>query len=125
MSQIKGKNTKPELVVRSLLHRLGYRFRLHRKDLPGKPDIILPKYKVALFIHGCFWHRHENCKFCYIPKSNLDFWSKKFQETVVRDNKKKKQLEKSGWRVEVVWECEISDLKALSKKLNGFFPLHI
>ena len=82
MSRIKDKNTKPELVVRSILHRMGYRFRLHRKDLPGKPDIVLPKYKTVIFVHGCFWHRHKGCKYAYQPKSRVDFWQKKFKGNI-------------------------------------------
>ncbi|MES0491809.1 MAG: DNA mismatch endonuclease Vsr, partial [Leptospirales bacterium] len=84
MSRIQGKNTKPELIVRSYLHSLGYRFRIHRKDLPGKPDIVLTKYKLVIFVHGCYWHRHKNCKLAYTPKSNVDFWLKKFDENIVR-----------------------------------------
>src|SRR5687767_12852388 len=85
MSRIKGKNTKPEIILRSLLHKSGFRFRLHSKNLPGKPDIVFPKHRMAIFVNGCFWHRHENCKYCYTPKSRNEFWNSKFQRTIERD----------------------------------------
>lgn len=119
MSRIKNRDTKPELIVRSLLHRMGYRFRLHRKDLPGKPDIVLPKYKTVIFVHGCFWHRHPRCKFAYTPKSRLDFWLEKFQKNVHRDAKIKRQLEKLGWHVITIWECQTKDLSRLTKSLKS------
>lgn len=109
MSRIKGKDTKPELIVRTLLHRMGYRFRLHRKDLPGKPDIVLPKYRTVIFVHGCFWHRHKGCKFAYIPKSRVEFWQKKFKENVQRDKKKQAELKKAGWKVIIIWECQVNN----------------
>lgn len=106
MSRIKGSDTKPELVVRSFLHKHGFRFRLHVKNLPGKPDIVLPKYKTVIEIRGCYWHRHEGCKFAYTPKSNLDFWNAKFKENVARDAKNDEVLSAMGWQVIVIWECE-------------------
>lgn len=119
MSRIKGKDTKPEIVVRALLHKMGYRFRLHRKDLPGKPDIILPKYKKIIFVHGCFWHRHKNCKFAYTPKSRVEFWENKFSRTIERDKLHQIQLKKKGWDVHVIWECEIKNISKLSIKINS------
>lgn len=118
MSRIRGKNTSPELLVRSLLHRLGYRFRLHRRDLPGKPDIILPKHKAVVFVHGCFWHRHSRCKYAYTPKSNLEFWRDKFHGNVQRDRVTARRLRKLGWRVIVVWECQTADAKELAERLT-------
>ncbi|HCO27064.1 MAG: very short patch repair endonuclease [Gimesia sp.] len=118
MSRIKNRDTKPELIVRSLLHRMGYRFRLHRKDLPGKPDIVLPKYKTVIFVHGCFWHRHKGCKYAYNPKSRVDFWKKKFASNVKRDITASKELESNGWKVIIIWECETSDIDALARLLN-------
>lgn len=117
MSRIQASNTKPELIVRSLLHRMGYRFRLHRKDLPGKPDIVLPRYHAVVFVHGCFWHRHEGCKECTTPKSNTEFWLKKFKKNVERDVRVAQELEGMGWKVVVVWSCETKDLSELSKRL--------
>lgn len=108
MSRIKSKNTKPEIILRSLLHKSGFRFRLHDKKLPGKPDIVLPKYQSVIFVNGCFWHRHENCKLSYTPKSRQDFWDKKFSDTVNRDHKKIKLLREAGWNVITVWECELN-----------------
>ncbi len=102
MSRIKGKDTKPEKTVRSILHKNGFRFRLNRKDLPGKPDIVLPKYKSVVLVHGCFWHRHPRCKFAYNPKSRVTFWQNKFNKTVERDKFVKKELRKMGWKVIVV-----------------------
>ena len=110
MSAIKGKNTKPEVMVRQLLHRLGYRFRLHRKDLPGSPDIILPKYKTAIFVNGCFWHRHTDCKYASTPNTNRDFWEIKFSENVERDKRNYAALRTLGWKVLIIWECEIKKL---------------
>jgi DNA mismatch endonuclease (patch repair protein) len=107
MSRIHGSNTRPELIVRSILHKMGYRFRLHDKKLPGKPDIVLPKYKAAIFVHGCFWHRHPECKYAYIPKSRTDFWNKKFEANIQRDKKNLLQLQEAGWLALIVWECEI------------------
>ncbi len=118
MSRIKCKDTKPELIVRTLLHMMGYRFRLYRKDLPGKPDIVLPKYRTVIFVHGCFWHRHKGCKFAYIPKSRVEFWQKKFKENVQRDKKKQANLKKAGWKVITIWECETSKLSELEKKIK-------
>jgi DNA mismatch endonuclease (patch repair protein) len=118
MSRIKGKDTKPELVVRSILHKMGYRFRLHRKDLPGTPDIVLPKYKTVIFLHGCFWHRHKGCKYAYTPKSRVKFWKDKFAETVKRDKQHLKQLKENGWEVFIVWECETKDMDKLKKIIN-------
>lgn len=118
MSRIKGRNTKPELAVRSLLHRMGYRFRLHRADLPGKPDIVLPRYKTVIFVHGCFWHRHKDCRFAYTPKSRTDFWLNKLESNVIHDIQVKYDLEILGWRVITVWECELRELSQLSSKLN-------
>ena len=107
MSRITGKNTKPEILLRSLLHREGFRFRLHDKQLPGKPDIVLPRYRTVIFVNGCFWHRHKNCKFAYMPKSRKRFWSTKFERTVKRDQEKQEALTNMNWQVIVVWECEL------------------
>lgn len=121
MGKIKGKNTKPEMVVRSLCHAMGLRFRLHRKDLPGSPDMVFPKYRLCLFVHGCFWHRHPGCKYAYTPKTRLDFWLPKLQRNVERDREKEEALRALGWRVEVVWECETKDLARLQDILLKTF----
>lgn len=106
MAAIKGKNTKPEVKLRSLLHRLGFRFRLHVKKLPGKPDIVLPKYKTAIFVNGCFWHGHENCKHFRLPKTRTEWWKEKIEKTKIRDAAKSQSLIDLGWNVITVWECE-------------------
>jgi len=121
MSQIKSGDTKPEKIVRSLLHRKGYRFRLHKKNLPGKPDIVLPRYKKIIFVHGCFWHRHEECRYAYNPKSRVEFWQEKFKQNVIRDTKVREELLLLGWDVYVVWECETKKFEVLEKKLNNIF----
>jgi DNA mismatch endonuclease, patch repair protein len=122
MSRIKSRDTNPEKTVRSLLHNLNYRFRIHRKDLPGKPDIVLPRYKTVIFVHGCFWHRHRNCKYAYTPKSRVDFWQQKFEENQQRDRRAKHQLQKLGWRVVTVWECETKQIQTLSRRIKRLLP---
>jgi len=107
MASIRGKNTKPELRVRRGLHALGVRFRLHRRDLPGSPDLVLPKYRVALFVHGCFWHRHDSCKLAYTPAANRQEWEEKFKGNVARDRRQIALLLQMGWRVFVIWECAL------------------
>jgi DNA mismatch endonuclease (patch repair protein) len=120
MSQIHSKNTKPELIVRKWLWHHGYRYRLHGKDLPGKPDIVLPKYNAVIFVHGCFWHRH-NCRFASTPATRKDFWVEKLNGNVKRDQENIKKLEENSWRVLVVWECEIKAWDStLEKKLYDF-----
>lgn len=121
MAAVKGKNTKPEIAVRKLLHKLGYRFRLHRKDLPGKPDIVLPKYKTVIFIHGCFWHRHAGCKYASTPSSNTVFWEKKFEENVGRDRKNIEKLETLGWKVITIWGCEVNEEERVLSALAELF----
>ena len=118
MSRIKNRNTRPEMTVRSMLHRMGYRFRLHRADLPGKPDIVLPRYKTVIFVHGCFWHRHKDCRFAYTPKSRTDFWLKKLESNAIRDQQVKTDLERLGWRVITVWECELREPIQLGSRLD-------
>ena len=120
MSAIKSKNTKPEIFVRKLLHSMGYRFRLHKKDLPGSPDIVLPKYKTVIFVHGCFWHRHQNCKYASNPKTRIEFWEKKFKENIERDKKTQEKLKNLGWKTKIVWECEIKKQDKLIKKIEDF-----
>ena len=107
MSRIKSGNTKPEIVVRSLLHNMGYRFRLHRKDLPGKPDIALPMYNSVIFVHGCFWHRHKGCRFMTTPATNTRFWAAKLKRNAERDSEHIQQLSAMGWRAAIVWECAL------------------
>jgi len=119
MSRISGVDTAPERFVRSLLHGMGFRFRLHDKALPGKPDIVLKKHRTLIFVHGCFWHRHEACRYCYSPKSNLEFWQAKFKRNVSRDTEVKQGLRKLGWHVLTVWECEVANEKKLRRKLMG------
>ena len=117
MSAIKSKNTKPEITLRKLLHSMGYRFRLHRKDLPGSPDIVLPKYKTVIFVHGCFWHRHENCKYATTPKTRKEFWEKKFRENINRDNLNQANLSLKGWKIIIIWECQLKgDIKKLIRE---------
>lgn len=118
MSRIRGKDTEPERIVRSLLHRMGYRFRLNRADIPGKPDIVLPKYKTVILVHGCFWHRHKGCKYCYTPKSRMEFWQAKFESNIKRDKVVKKELTRLGWRIIVVWECELRYTDELGKRID-------
>jgi len=108
MSRVRSKNTKPELIVRSLLHRMGFRFRVNRSDLPGKPDIVLSKYKTVVFVHGCFWHRHKGCKRATAPSTRREFWEKKFTANVERDKRNCHELQAQGWKVVVLWECEVS-----------------
>ncbi|MBC2705609.1 very short patch repair endonuclease [Desulfobacula sp.] len=121
MSRIKNRDTKPEIAVRSLLHRMGYRFRLHRKDLPGKPDIVLPKYRTVILVHGCFWHRHEGCNLAYKVKSNVKKWEAKFARNVERDKTKRNKLLELGWQVKIIWECETKDKKKLKQIVHDFF----
>ena len=120
MSKIKGKNTKPEKFVRSLLHALGYRFRLHRKTLPGTPDIVLPKYKAVIFVNGCFWHGHDGCKRATIPDTNKEFWERKISANKARDQKNIFDLEKLGYRCLVIWQCELKDKNLLIQRLLNF-----
>jgi len=119
MSRIKSSNTKPEIIVRSLLHNMGYRFRLHRKDLPGKPDIVLPRYKSVIFVHGCFWHRHKGCKNAASPKTKKTFWREKFRANVERDRKVQKEMKSMGWKIQIIWECELSDPEEVRKSLKS------
>lgn len=122
MSRVKVKNTAPEVKLRSILHRNGFRFRLNRKDLPGKPDIVLPKYKAVIFVHGCFWHGHD-CKRGHRPHTNTDFWNEKIDKNIQRDELDVIKLNELGWRVFIVWECEIKEKNedALVSRIKKFF----
>jgi DNA mismatch endonuclease (patch repair protein) len=123
MSQIKGKNTKPEMLVRKFLHTNGFRYRLHVKNLPGKPDIVLPKYRTVIFVHGCFWHGHNHCRYYVVPKTRTDWWLNKINGNIANDVKAVKSLKKDGWRVITLWECELKPLiieKTLSSLLKKF-----
>ncbi|MDG0067668.1 DNA mismatch endonuclease Vsr [Burkholderia sp. IO2] len=108
MSLIRGRDTQPELALRRALHRLGLRFRLHGAGLPGKPDLVFPRYKTVVFVHGCFWHQHTGCSIATIPKSNTQFWMEKFKKNIDRDKRVSAQLNELGWKVLVAWECELS-----------------
>jgi DNA mismatch endonuclease (patch repair protein) len=118
MSRIRGKDTAPELAVRSLLHRMGFRFRLHRRDLPGTPDIVLPRHATVVFVHGCFWHRHAGCKGATTPKTRRAFWRAKFEANVERDRRNRRDLRKLGWKVLTVWECQIRKTDRLESSLR-------
>lgn len=121
MSKIRGKDTKPEKILRSALFKSGYRFRIHRKDLPGKPDIVLPKYNAIIFVHGCFWHYHADCREGRIPSTNSKFWEEKLQKNIIRDQQHNLKLQEAGWRVMTVWECEIEKhLETLMVKVADF-----
>ena len=120
MSRIKGKDTKPEMVVRSLVHNMGYRFRLHRKDLPGKPDLVLPRHKKVIFINGCFWHIHNCKKGKSTPATNAEFWQNKREATRQRDKRNIKALKALGWDVLVIWECQLKTPEKLHQKIQSF-----
>ena len=123
MAAIRGKDTAPELAVRKMLHGMGLRFRLHRKDLPGRPDIVLPRHRTVVFVHGCFWHRHESCRFTTTPKTRREFWQAKFDGNVARDSRNQADLVELGWRVLVVWECELREAAVVHDRLVGEFDL--
>jgi DNA mismatch endonuclease (patch repair protein) len=118
MANIRGRNTRPEQAVRRAAHRLGLRFRLHRRDLPGSPDLVFPRLRTALFVHGCYWHRHNGCKYSSIPKSNVEFWLKKLQTNVDRDIRVRRELETGGWNVVIIWECETRDINTMTDILT-------
>jgi DNA mismatch endonuclease (patch repair protein) len=118
MSRIKGKDTKPEMLVRKFLFSKGFRYRLHDKKLPGKPDIVLPKYKTVIFIHGCFWHGHEGCKYYVVPKTRTEWWLEKIGKNIVNDEKAVAALVEQGWKVIVIWECDLKK-KGIKNALSG------
>jgi DNA mismatch endonuclease (patch repair protein) len=120
MRAVSQANTGPELRVRRLLHALGYRFRLHRKGLPGTPDIVLPKHKAIVFVHGCFWHRHPRCCKSTVPKTNRDYWREKFSANVARDRENRRQLRALGWRTLIIWECWTKEVAKLQRRLEAF-----
>lgn len=117
MRRIRGRDTQPELKVRRGLHRMGFRYRLHRKDLPGKPDIVLTRHRAVVFVHGCFWHRHDGCRMATTPASNVEFWKRKFAANVERDQRNRQALVAAGWRVLIVWECETRHIEPLLARL--------
>lgn len=118
MSRIRSRDTKPEIIVRSVLHRAGFRFRLHVKELPGKPDIVLPKHRAVIFVHGCFWHQHGGCGRSTMPSSRAEYWRPKLEANVARDKLHRTKLSKLGWKVGVVWECETRELPAMIERLE-------
>lgn len=122
MRRVGSKNTKPEMLVRSLLHRAGLRFRLHATELPGKPDIILPRWQTVIFVHGCFWHRHKNCPEATLPATNQAYWVPKFTRTLLRDRKNRMALTRMGWKVAIIWECETKRPETLMRKIHALFP---
>lgn len=117
MAGIRGRDTAPEMAVRRVAHRMGLRFRLQRKDLPGRPDLMLPKHRLAVFVHGCFWHRHEGCRYASTPKSRVAFWTEKFESNVARDARQEAALRALGWRVLIIWQCETRDEAAVERRL--------
>jgi DNA mismatch endonuclease, patch repair protein len=120
MSRVKGRDTQPEKIVRRLLHAMGYRFRLHHPDLPGKPDIVLPKHKKVVFVHGCFWHGHAGCPRAARPTSNMAFWNQKIDKTIARDIKAQAALDSLGWKTLVIWQCKTKDTAQLQRQLKSF-----
>ena len=123
MRRVKGRNTTPELAVRKALTRLGARYRLHRKDLPGKPDIVMPGRELVIFVHGCFWHGHDCARGARVPKQNRDYWVEKVGRNVARDERSRAALVGLGWRMETIWECELKDLAGLDLRLRGLLDL--
>jgi len=124
MRRVHSTDTTPERRVRSLLHRLGYRFRVHRPDLPGKPDIVLPRRRTVVFVHGCFWHRHQDCPHATTPATRQEYWLPKFRRTIARDKKNQGELRERGWNVVVVWECETKDLLKLGERISRLIDLY-
>jgi len=120
MGRVKGRDTKPEILVRSIVHRMGYRFRIHRRELPGNPDIVLPRHRKVIFVHGCFWHGHRRCPRSERPSSNKSFWNTKLDKNVERDERLRRVLRRMGWRVFVVWECETRAPDKVLRKLGRF-----
>lgn len=120
MGRVRSKNTKPELVVRRLVHSLGYRYRLHRTDLPGCPDLVFVSLKKLIFIHGCFWHRHNGCPNTRLPKSRLDFWQPKLEANRTRDARNLRRLRARGWRILVIWECQVRNVAKLERRITRF-----
>lgn len=117
MSRIKGVNTRPEMLVRKYLHGQGFRYTLHNKNFPGKPDLVLPKHKTVIFVNGCFWHGHEDCKYFVIPKTRREWWLKKIQSAIIRDSKNIQDIKNEGWNVSVIWECELKKDKRILSTL--------
>lgn len=120
MSKVKGRDTKPEKKVRSMLHKLGFRFRINEKKLPGKPDIVLPRHRKVVFVHGCFWHGHKKCKRGSRPTSNVRFWTKKINGNIARDATVRRKLKRAGWKSLVIWTCQIKDEVKLKERLECF-----
>jgi DNA mismatch endonuclease (patch repair protein) len=123
MSQIGSKDTQPELIVRRLLTEMGLRYRLHRRDLPGKPDIVFGPRRLVLFVHGCFWHRHRGCRMASTPSANAAFWQTKFDANTARDRRNTTALKRAGWRVAVIWECETRQPERLARRLQRLLPV--
>jgi DNA mismatch endonuclease (patch repair protein) len=120
MSRIRSKNTKPEWVVRRLVHSMGFRYRLHKRDLPGNPDLVFPSRQKVIFVHGCFWHLHGRCRMARMPKSKVDFWKPKLEGNHKRDDRNRRQLRKAGWEVLTLWECQVHDSQALQERIKRF-----
>lgn len=120
MSRVRSKDTRPELAVRKLVHKLGFRFRLHRKDIPGRPDLVFPSRRKAIFVHGCFWHRHQGCALARLPKTRPEFWVPKLEGNRLRDRKKQRELRRAGWDFITIWECEVKDQAAVVRVVNKF-----
>ena len=119
MRQIRGRDMRPEILVRRVVHKMGFRYRLHQKDLPGKPDLVFRPRKKVIFVHGCFWHQHH-CLGGRLPKSNIEYWHGKLQRNVQRDQRVKAELEASGWQILIIWECEIKPIESMRKRLSEF-----
>lgn len=122
MGRIRSKDTSPELRVRSMIHRAGYRYRLHAKAMPGKPDIVMRRHRTVVFVNGCFWHRHEGCRYATTPASNTEYWRRKFERTVARDKESQEALGRDGWQVLVIWECQTRDGAKLANLLAEILP---
>jgi DNA mismatch endonuclease (patch repair protein) len=120
MASVRSRDTKPELAVRKMVHALGYRYRLHSKTLPGKPDLVFPSRRKIVLVHGCFWHRHRRCKYTTTPKTRVDYWEDKFSTNIARDKRTLQNLKKMGWAVATVWQCELKNPERLARRLDDF-----